>query len=74
MKVDFSDLSIEVEAEQTEEHPRVFKEIHVDYKIKTDEANKPKLVKAIELSLDKYCGVAAMLKKNSPIHYKLHLV
>jgi putative redox protein len=74
MKVEFSDLSIEVEAEQTEEHPRVFKEIHVDYKIKTDEANKPKLVKAIELSLDKYCGVAAMLKKNSPIHYKLHLV
>ncbi len=29
MKVDFSDLVIDVETEQTEEHPRVFKDIWV---------------------------------------------
>ena len=33
-----------------------------------------KVRKAIELSLDKYCGVSAMLKKNSAIHYKLELL
>jgi len=74
MRVDFSDFEIEVEAEQTEEHPRVFKDIFVTYKLKTAKSNEEKVKKAIDLSLDKYCGVSAMLKKNSPIHYKLQIL
>ncbi|GAC1421625.1 MAG: hypothetical protein NVS1B13_07800 [Flavisolibacter sp.] len=73
MRVPFSKLSMEVEAEQTEEHPKVFKEIHIHYLITTGEENSDKVKKAIELSLDKYCGVAAMLKKNSSIRYSLTL-
>ena len=71
MRVDFSDLVIETSAGQTEEHPRVFKDIHLLYKINTAAANADKVKKAIDLSLEKYCGVAAMLKKNSRIDYKL---
>jgi putative redox protein len=71
MRVDFSDLIIETEADQTDEHPKVYKDITITYKIKTDAANEDKVRKAIDLSLEKYCGVSAMLKKNSPIHYKL---
>ncbi len=71
MKVDFSNLIIDVEAEQTDEHPKVFKEILIIYRLKTDTANEVKVKKAIELSLDKYCGVSAMLKKNSAVNYKL---
>lgn len=71
MKLPFSDLEIEAEAEQTDEHPRVFKTIHLRYSIRTDEENRSKVQRAIELSLDKYCGVAAMLKKNSDIEYSL---
>ena len=74
MRVDFSDFEIETEAEQTEEHPRVFKDIFVTYKLRTDRSNMEKVKKAIDLSLDKYCGVSAMLKKNSPIHYKLQIL
>jgi len=74
MRVLFADLEIEVEAEQTEDHPRVFKDIHINYKIKTGEENKQKVQKAIDLSLDKYCGVAAMLKKNSNIYYTISLL
>ncbi len=73
MRVPFSKLTMEVEAEQTEDHPKVFKEIHIHYLITTGEENKEKVKKAIELSLDKYCGVAAMLKKNSSIRYSLTL-
>ena len=43
----------------------------ITYRIKTDLVNADKVAKAIALSLDKYCGVAAMLKKNSPVDYKL---
>jgi putative redox protein len=71
MRVEFSDFVIAVEADQTDEHPKVFKGIHIDYKIKTARANEDKVRKAIDLSLEKYCGVSAMLKKNSPIDYSI---
>lgn len=74
MKVDFSDLVIDVETEQTEEHPRVFKDIWVTFKMKTDDKNEDKVKKAIDLSLEKYCGVSAMLRKNSPINFKLEIL
>ena len=74
MRVDFSAFSIEVKAAQTEELPKVYKDIYVTYKVKTDAANEEKVRKAIELSLEKYCGVSAMLQKNSPIHYTLEII
>jgi putative redox protein len=73
-KVRFSHFTIDVETEQTEEHPKVFKDILITYRMKTDAGNEIKVKKAIDLSLEKYCGVSAMLRKNSPIHYKLELL
>ncbi|MGN6291873.1 MAG: OsmC family protein [Chitinophagaceae bacterium] len=74
MKVEFSDLSIEVEADQTEENPKVFKDIQITYRLKTAAENLEKVKKAIDLSLDKYCGVSAMLKKNSAIGYTVQIL
>lgn len=71
MRVPFADLQIDAEAEQTDEHPRVFKFITLTYRIRTGEENRDKVKKAIELSLEKYCGVAAMLKKSSRIDYEI---
>lgn len=71
MRVPFSDLQIDAEAEQTDEHPKVFKDIVLSYRIKTGDENREKVKKAIDLSLEKYCGVAAMLKKNSKIRYEI---
>ena len=74
MRVDFSAFSIEVKAAQTEELPKVYKDIYILYKVKTDSENEEKVRKAIDLSLEKYCGVSAMLQKNSPIHYTLEII
>jgi putative redox protein len=74
MRVEFSDFEIAVAADQTDEHPKVFKDINVTYKMKTAADNEEKVRKAIDLSLEKYCGVSAMLRKNSVIRYKLELV
>ncbi len=71
MRVNFSDLTIEAEADQTDEHPKIFKDIHITYKIKTARKNESKVKKAIDLSLEKYCGVSAMLRKNSRIDYSI---
>ena len=74
MRIPFANLEVEAETEQTDEHPRVFKTIHLTYHVKTEEENRDKVKKAIDLSLEKYCGVAAMLKKNSSILYEIVLV
>jgi putative redox protein len=74
MRIEFSDFSIEVETEQTTEHPKVFKDILAIFRMKTNPANREKISKAIELSLEKYCGVSAMLRKNSRINYKLEVL
>lgn len=74
MRVVFSDFTIEVATEQTEEHPKVFKDIHITFRLRTEAENEDKVKKAIELSLEKYCGVSAMLRKNSSIDYKLEIL
>jgi putative redox protein len=71
MRVDFSDLKIEVEAKLTDENPKVFTGINIIFHLKTKKQNEDKVRKAIDLSLEKYCGVSAMLRKNSPINYQL---
>ena len=71
MRVPFADLKVDAEADQTDEPPKVFKDIHLSYYVKTAEENREKVKKAIDLSLEKYCGVAAMLKKNSNISYEM---
>ena len=73
MRIPFSNLVIDTEAEQTTTHPRVFEDILISFRVKTAEENRDKVAKAIELSLEKYCGVAAMLRKNSAINYTLEL-
>jgi putative redox protein len=71
MRVEFSDLKIETEAAQSDDHPKVFTDVKVTYHIKTQKENEEKVRKAIDLSLEKYCGVSAMLRKNSPVTYQL---
>lgn len=73
MRVEFSDLRVDVEADQSDGHPRVFRDFHMTFLLKTDSLNEEKVKKAIDLSLEKYCGVAAMLRKHSDIHYKIVL-
>ena len=74
MRVDFSAFEIDAETTQTEDNPKVFNDIHLIYKIKTAKENEDKVRKAIDLSLEKYCGVSAMLKKNSDINYSIQLL
>lgn len=74
MRVPVTGMSIEAMAEQTTDHPKVFLDIHLVYRLHTDPEHEDKVKKAIDLSLERYCGVAAMLQKNSPIHYQIEII
>jgi len=71
MRVTFDSLVIEAEAEQTEEHPKVYKFIHLTFRISGKDVDEEKVRKAIELSQEKYCGVTAMLRAHCPITWDL---
>ncbi len=71
MKVPFEGLAMDVEADLTTEHPKVYSEIRLTYRFFGKDLNQNKIEKAIKLSQDKYCGVSAMLKKNCPIVYTI---
>lgn len=74
MRVEFSQLDINVEANLTEEHPKVYKEIVIIYSLKSEKINQEKIQKAIDLSMQKYCGFSAMLGKTAEIKAILNLI
>lgn len=59
---------VEVEASESEEHPKVFTAFKIHYYISGD-VDEKKLQKAIDLSQDRYCGVSAMLRQVSTIEH-----
>lgn len=67
MKVNFSDLSIDVEGTLSADHPRIYELVKITYYIKVAEEDRPKMDKAIKLSQEKYCGVTAMFRAFSTI-------
>jgi putative redox protein len=71
MRVSFSRLEIEAEAEQTTDHPKVFKSVNMVYRADITGEDLGKLKKAATLSHDKYCGVSAMLAKHCKINYTI---
>ena len=74
MKVAFSDFSIDVEARLTDEHPKIYDEVTVVYRIKIAENEQIKMEKAVSLSEEKYCGVMAMFKKFAEVETKIEFL
>jgi putative redox protein len=72
-KVSYDHFSIDVEAEQTEHHPKVFKHIKVTFRFTADPADRSKIERAITLSRENFCGVSAMLDKSATIETELIL-
>lgn len=63
MRVEYDDFQVEVQADQTEEHPKHYNKIHVIYHFTGKDLPREKLEKAVNLSEDRYCGVSAVYKK-----------
>jgi putative redox protein len=74
MRVPFDHFRIESVAPLTEEHPKVFKSVHLTYIVTGQNIKREKVEKAINLSQERYCGVSIMLKKHSPVTWDLELI
>ena len=58
------DCQIEIDAERADEIPAVFTKIHMHFMIAGDTLNEKHVKRAVELSVDKYCSVAKMMRPN----------
>ena len=63
MKEEIDDSKIEVSGELTDEHPRYYHAVVVDYHFYGSDLNKKKCERAVNLSVDKYCGVMEMFRR-----------
>jgi len=67
------DLAITVEGERVpNETPSIFKTIHVHYSFKGD-LSEEKVKRAIELSMEKYCSVTAILNKTAEVTHSFSI-
>jgi len=71
MRAEVDDFKIEVEANLTEEHPKVYDKVHVTYKFFGSDFKKDKIEKSVKLSVERYCGVFEMFRKFSDISHEI---
>ena len=73
-RVKLVDFEINISAEMTEDHPKVFTKIDLEYVFYGKDIKAKDVERAIELSQTTYCGVTAMLKKALEINHTYKIV
>lgn len=72
MKLDVDDFKIDIDANLTEEHPKYYDKLTMDFHFYGNNLNKKKLQKAVDLSIEKYCGVMEMFRQFSELKIETH--
>lgn len=71
MRVEFSNFSIATEANLSADHPKIYNEVKVIYRISVKPEDREKVEKAVTLSKEKYCGVSAMFSKFAKMDFEI---
>lgn len=74
MKVAVDDFKIITTGELTEEHPKYYHSVHVLYQFFGKELPHDKLKKAVDLSVEKYCGVMEMFRKFANVTIEIQYI
>ncbi|MBF0218147.1 MAG: OsmC family protein [Gammaproteobacteria bacterium] len=65
-----SRLIVSASASETNEHPKIYDEVHLQYQV-SGAVDKEKMVKAVDLSQNRYCGVSAMFRQFAELTYEI---
>ena len=74
MRAEVADFKIEVAANLTEEHPKVYNKVKVIYKFYDKDFQKDKIEKAVKLSVDQYCGVMQMFRQFAEVTTEIQYI
>ena len=67
MKVKDFKFHLDTSADSTDEHPKYYHTIRLDYVFDGENLSVEKIKKAVNLSEERYCGVSKMLKESSTL-------
>jgi len=70
MKLDVEQFKIEIIAGLTDEHPKYYNEVLMEYHFFGNNLKEAKLQKAVDLSIEKYCGVSEMFRQFAEMEIK----
>ncbi|MFI2741562.1 OsmC family protein [Zhouia sp. PK063] len=70
MRLEVDNFTIEIDAELTEEHPKYYHTVTVDYVFTGSNLDEKKLQRAVDLSVEKYCGVMEMFRRFAKLDIK----
>ena len=73
MKVVFDSFEILIRGETADKHPKVYTKVHLEYRFKGQDLPETKIARAIELSLNDYCAVAATLRHTAEISHTIQI-
>lgn len=71
MKAEPDDFKIEIIADLTDDHPKYYDKTKIEYHFWGKDLKKDKLEKAVNMSLEKYCGVTEMFRKFSEVSFEI---
>ena len=71
MRVEVDSFNVRVEGNLTEEHPKQYDAMKLIYEFSGNNLEEEKLRKAIDLSMERYCGVSAVYKKAMQMSYEI---
>jgi len=67
MREEVRNCRVEVSAERSDEHPKVFTKIHLHFILEGENLDEKKIAKAVSLSAEKYCSASIMLGKTAVV-------
>ena len=70
MKLEVDDFTIETIANLTDEHPKYYDQVTIEYHFHGSNLKEKKLQRAVDLSVEKYCGVMEMFRRFSDLEIK----
>jgi len=73
MRADVNDFKMVVHGELTEEHPRYYHKVVVEYHFYGSDLQEDKINKAVKLSVDQYCGVMEMFRQFAKVTTEVYL-
>jgi putative redox protein len=74
MRVEVDDFTININAVAQDEHPKKFTNMDIVYKFKGKDLDIEKIKKAVNLSIDKYCSVIAVLKDSIKLNFDIQIL
>ena len=71
MKLEVDEFTIETIANLTDEHPKYYDKVTVEYHFQGANLEEKKLQRAVDLSIEKYCGVMEMFRRFAELDIKI---